>query len=51
MAHRACKDLESGRETSVRAYEGRQAALAECTASRERHKVGAEVLIDAGAAT
>lgn len=51
MAHRACKDLESGKETSVRGYEGRQAALAECTASRERHKFRAEALTGAGSAT
>ena len=44
-----CKDLQSGRGTSVRAYEGRGAASAELTASRERLRVRAEVLIDAGA--
>jgi inorganic pyrophosphatase len=46
-----CKDLESGKETSVRGYEGREAALAELTASRERLKVRAEALTGAGAAT
>jgi inorganic pyrophosphatase len=46
-----CTDLESGKETSVRGFEGREAALAELTASRERLKVGAEVPIDAGVAT
>lgn len=46
-----CNDLQSGKETSVRGYEGREAASAELTTSRERLKVRAEVLIDAGAAT
>lgn len=46
-----CKDLQSGKEISVRGYEGREAASAELRASRERLKVRAEVRIDAGAAT
>jgi hypothetical protein len=45
------EDLESGKETSVRGYEGGEAAPAELTASRERLKVRAEALTGAGAAT
>ena len=51
MAHRACKDLESGKETSVRGYEGREVGSGGVTASRERHKVRAEALTGAGSAT
>ncbi len=46
-----CEDLGPGRETSVRGFEGREAAWAELTASRERLTVRTEAPAGAGART